>query len=129
MPKVLLIDDDPTVVAMYDKLFRRHGYEVASAGDGASGLESFHRERPDLVLLDLGLPGMSGLQWLQTVRRQPGLDKLPVVVLTAGGTKAQVLSALSVGASCVLLKARDQPQRVIDVAQTLISGEGPKTWG
>ena len=128
MSRMLVVDDDPTIVAIYKNIFEKHGFDVEVARDGQTALDAYHRERPDIVLLDINIPQLSGIAWLQAVRHEPGA-KVPVVVLTAGTTKAQVLSAWNVGASCVLLKSRDEPQRVLDVVQALTAGEGPKTWG
>ena len=129
MSKVLIIDDDPITVAIYRKLFASHGFDVEVAVDGSTGLSAFLQARPDIVLLDLGLPGLNGFDWLRAIREDPALAKFPVVVLTGVSSRAQVMSALSVGASCVLLKSRDEPQRVLDVVTALLEGDGPMTWG
>ena len=126
MSKILVIDDDPVIVAIYRNAFARQGFEVDSAEDGAIGLQKFHLAKPDLVLLDINIPGLSGLDWLRTIRHESGLAKFPVVVLTGGNTRANVMSAWSSGATCVMLKSRDEPQRVIDVVKAVLGKQGPQ---
>lgn len=128
MSKVLVIDDDPMIVAIYQRLFRAQGFDVETASDGPAGLAAFHRAAPDVVLLDINIPGLDGIEWLQTVRHEPRFATFPVVVLTAGSTRVQVMTAWNVGATCVLLKSRDDPQRVLDVVRAIVGGNGPKTW-
>lgn len=112
MSKVLVIDDDPMIVAIYEKLFLAQGYEVAVANDGEQGLVAVEEFKPDVVLLDLNLPNLSGTAWLRHIRKHPGLRKLPVVVLTAGTFAVQVKSALDAGATQVLSKARQTAAQV-----------------
>ena len=84
MAKVLVIDDEQGIRALLDTLLRRKGYDVILAESGQKGLECFRRERPDVLVLDLKMPGMDGLTVLQQVR---SLDpKTPVIILTGAGT-------------------------------------------
>jgi len=84
MAKILVIDDEPGIRDLLDTLLRRKGYDVVLAESGQKGLDLFRRERPDVIVLDLKMPGMDGLSVLQQVR---SLDsKKPVIVLTGAGT-------------------------------------------
>ncbi|HEY6262188.1 MAG TPA: response regulator [Nitrospiraceae bacterium] len=84
MAKILVIDDEPGIRNLLDTLLRRKGYDVVLAESGQKGLDLFRRERPDVIVLDLKMPGMDGLSVLQQVR---SLDsKKPVIVLTGAGT-------------------------------------------
>ena len=84
MAKVLVIDDEQGIRALLDTLLRRKGYDVIVAESGQKGLECFRRERPDVLVLDLKMPGMDGLTVLRQVR---SLDPImPVIILTGGGT-------------------------------------------
>ena len=84
MAKVLVIDDEPGIRSLLDTLLRRKGYDVVLAESGRKGLELFRRERPDVVVLDLKMPGMDGLAVLQQVRSLN--PTLPVIILTGAGT-------------------------------------------
>jgi DNA-binding response OmpR family regulator len=84
MAKVLVIDDEQGIRALLDTLLRRKGYDVIVAESGQKGLECFRRERPDVLVLDLKMPGMDGLTVLRQIR---SLDPImPVIILTGAGT-------------------------------------------
>ena len=84
MAKVLVIDDEQGIRDLLNTILSRKGYDVVLAESGQKGLELFRRERPDVIVLDLKMPGMDGLTVLQQVR---SLDpKQPVIVLTGVGT-------------------------------------------
>lgn len=84
MAKILVIDDEQSIRDLLNTLLRRKGYDVVLAESGRKGLELFRRERPDVIVLDLKMPGMDGLTVLQQVR---SLDlRQPVIVLTGAGT-------------------------------------------
>ena len=84
MAKILVIDDEQGIRDLLDTLLRRKGYDVVLADNGQKGLELFRRERPDVVVLDLKMPGMGGLTVLQEIRSFN--PKQPVVILTGAGT-------------------------------------------
>ena len=84
MAKILVIDDEQGIRDLLDTLLRRKGYDVVLADNGQKGLELFRRERPDVLVLDLKMPGMGGLTVLQEIRSFN--PKQPVVILTGAGT-------------------------------------------
>jgi two-component system OmpR family response regulator len=84
MAKILVIDDEQGIRDLLDTLLSRKGYNVVLADSGQKGLEVFRRERPDVVVLDLKMPGMDGLTVLQQVRSLN--PKQPVIILTGAGT-------------------------------------------
>ena len=84
MAKILVIDDEPGIRGLLDTLLSRKGYDVAIASSGQKGLELFRRERPDVIVLDLKMPGMDGLTVLQQVRSLHASQ--PVIILTGAGT-------------------------------------------
>ena len=96
MAKILVIDDEEGIRNLLDTLLRRKGYDVVLAASGPTGLELFRRERPDVVVLDLKMPGMDGLTVLQQVHSLN--PKQPVIVLTGAGTpeREQQVRALGV---------------------------------
>ncbi|RPH80707.1 MAG: response regulator [Nitrospiraceae bacterium] len=84
MAKLLVIDDEESIRNLLDTLLRRKGYDVVLAESGPKGLDLFRRERPDVIVLDLKMPEMTGLEVLQQIR---SLDpKKPVIILTGAGT-------------------------------------------
>ena len=84
MAKVLVIDDEPGIRDLLDTLLNRKGYDVILADSGQKGLEVFRRARPDVVVLDLKMPGMDGLTVLQQIRHLNPTQ--PVIILTGAGT-------------------------------------------
>ena len=83
MAKILVIDDEQGIRDLLDTLLRRKGYDVVLAASGQKGLEIFSRERPDVIVLDLKMPGMDGLTVLQQVRSHN--PEQPVIILTGAG--------------------------------------------
>ena len=84
MAKLLMIDDEPGIRDLLDTLLGRKGYDVILADSGQKGLEVFRRARPDVVVLDLKMPGMDGLTVLQQIRHL--IPTQPVIILTGAGT-------------------------------------------
>ena len=81
--KVLIIDDEPELVEIYSESLKNAGYSVIIAGNGADGLKLARSEKPDLILLDLKMPQMPGLEVMAKIKEDPTLKDLKVVFLTA----------------------------------------------
>jgi two-component system, OmpR family, KDP operon response regulator KdpE len=101
--RVLVVDDDPEITRALRSILAGHGYDPVIASTGEEGLDSLGRRHPDLVLLDVSLPGVDGLEFARTVREDLGLD-LPIVVLSAHGEEEQKVKALDLGADDYLTK-------------------------
>ncbi len=84
MAKILVIDDEQGIRDLLDTLLQRKGYDVVLAASGQKGLELLRREQPDVIVLDLKMPGMDGLTVLQQIRSFD--PKKPVIILTGAGT-------------------------------------------
>jgi DNA-binding response OmpR family regulator len=100
----LLIDDDARLCALVAEYLGKHEIDVTTAGDGTRGLAALRRSRPDLVLLDLMLPGMDGLDVCRRIRATPEWSDLPVIMLTAKGEDVDKVVGLEVGADDYLAK-------------------------
>ncbi len=83
--RVLLIEDEPHIAEAIRYILARDGWAVASHGEGAGAIEAIRREAPDVLVLDMLLPGRSGYDILEDLRADPALAGLPVLVLSAGG--------------------------------------------
>ncbi|TXS79538.1 response regulator transcription factor [Streptomyces sp. sk2.1] len=101
MPRVLLVEDDPSVREGIDLGLRRRGHEVLAVATGEAGLEAMGSFRPDLLLLDLMLPAMSGVQLCCRVRET---SQLPIVMLTARGDDVDIVVGLDAGADDYIVK-------------------------
>ena len=103
--KLFLVEDDPSMQAALQRTLSRRGIEVSVCGDGLQALADWRRAAPDVVMLDLTLPGMDGLLVLEQARRQ-GL-RTPVLILTARGTVGDRIMGLNTGADDYLSKPFD----------------------
>lgn len=101
MNRVLIVDDDRAFARALEIGLTAHGYSVTVAHDGAEGIVVATRERPEVVLLDLGLPGYDGMEVLETLRTW---SEVPVIVLSARHTSAAKVAALDAGADDYLTK-------------------------
>ena len=101
MPKVLVVDDEPTVREVVVGYLRRDGHEVAEAGDGTTALELLEADPPDLVVLDMMLPGVHGLDVLRRVR---ATSDIPVIMLTARAEESDRVAGLELGADDYVVK-------------------------
>jgi CheY-like chemotaxis protein len=117
--KLLLIDDDPVITAIYRDHFRAAGFQVEAAADGADGLVAFETFKPDVVLLDLNMPRLNGVEWLTAIR-SAGSRQVPVVVLTSGAPEWQLNVAQDSDAVYVLRKDTADPRIVVEAVITAI---------
>ncbi|MFB6568940.1 MULTISPECIES: response regulator [Streptomyces] len=101
MARVLLIEDDPAVQKGVTLALKRRGHEVEVAASGETGLLTLERHRPDLVLLDLMLPGMSGLEVCRRIRES---KQIPIIILSARGDEIDMVVGLEAGADDYIIK-------------------------
>jgi len=99
--RILVVDDDPTVVEVLTRYLDREGFEVRSAADGNAALEAATQDPPDLIVLDLMLPGMHGLDVFRRIRL---MGRVPVIMLTALGEEEDRVGGLEVGADDYVTK-------------------------
>ena len=102
--RVLIVEDEANILLSLVFVLEQEGYEVRSATTGRDGLAEMTRERPDLVILDLMLPDVSGYEVCQQARRDPALADTPILVLTARAQEAERQRGLAVGATEYLTK-------------------------
>jgi nitrogen regulation protein NR(I) len=107
MSLILIVDDDARLRKSFEKLLQDEGYEVMSAASGEAGIESVEKRLPDLVIMDVRMPGMSGMETFQAMRRVE--PKLPVIIMTAYGTTETAIEATKLGAFDYVLKPFDIP--------------------
>src|ERR1051325_12173637 len=99
--RVLIVEDDVKLLSQLEELFSAHGFVTTGADSAEKGLERVERERPDLVVLDISLPGIDGLTACRTLC---GQLKLPVILLTAADTPELKITALGLGADDYVTK-------------------------
>jgi len=101
---ILIADDEPNIVISLEFLLAQGGYRVLVARDGPEALDAMAREVPDLVLLDVMLPHLSGYDVCQRIRQNPDWAKVRVVMLTARGREVEIAKGLALGADAYVTK-------------------------
>jgi DNA-binding response OmpR family regulator len=101
---VLVVDDEPNIVLSLEFLMTQAGYEVRVARDGNAALEAVVEKTPDLILLDLMIPGRDGYDVCQTLRRSDEWSKIPIIMLTAKGREVEKEKGLALGATDYVTK-------------------------
>ena len=101
---MLVVEDEESILELLRYNLEKAGYAVITAGSGEDGLALARRHRPDLILLDLMLPGMDGLEVCRTLKESKETERIPVVMLTARGEEADIVAGLELGADDYLTK-------------------------
>lgn len=104
MAKVLIVEDEETLVRNLADKLKGEGFNVVTAGDGEDGLEKLRAEHPDLIVLDIMLPKLDGLSLCRMVRRDPSTAHIPIIMLTARGTEVDRIVGLESGADDYVTK-------------------------
>jgi phosphate regulon transcriptional regulator PhoB len=125
MKRVLLIEDDRDIVELVRYNLEREGFQVAAANDGATGLVQVRKTPPDMLLLDLMLPKLSGLEICRDIRRDQALNRLPILMLTARGEEADRVVGLEMGADDYVTKPFSPRELVARVKALLRRAEPP----
>jgi DNA-binding response OmpR family regulator len=117
---VLVIDDDPVIVELLRVNFEIEGFDVVSAGDGREGLERAVSDRPDVVLSDIMMPRVDGLELVSQLRTDPRTRSMPVILLSAKAQNAEVQQGLEAGADDYVTKPFD-PLELIDRVNAVLA--------
>jgi two-component system KDP operon response regulator KdpE len=120
--RILLVDDEPNILATVAPLLRGRGYDVVSAMNGRAALDTFERESPDLLVLDLGLPDMNGIDVCRQIRQTSGA---PILVLSARGAEGDKVKALDAGADDYVTKPFGAEELLARVRAALRRVEAP----
>ncbi len=121
MRKLLLIEDDRIISSIYQRKFTSDGFQVQLAPDGERGIELIQSFHPDIVVLDIMLPKVNGLEVLRTVRANPELAALPVIVFSNAYQTRIIDEAWQLGASMVLMKANTNPKKLSETVEELFA--------
>lgn len=122
MTKILMVDDDVTVLEIYRQKFLREGFEVETAEDGLVAAKTLRSSRPDLVVLDLLMPKLSGVEVLKFIRSEPELKSLPVVIFTNSFMTEMADAACSQGIQRALVKSQCTPEILVQAVREVLDG-------
>ena len=122
---VLVVDDEPDITALVAYHLAKEGYRVTTANSGSEALRAAEEQAPDLIVLDLMLPGLSGLEVLESLRKRADTREVGVVVLTARKDEADRIEGLSLGADDYLVKPFSPQELVLRVRAVLRRLSGP----
>lgn len=123
---MLVVDDEPTIAEVVARYLERAGYGATIASDGLSAIEAAGRNRPDLVVLDLMLPGIDGLEVMRRLRNQ-GRDRIAVILLTAKGEESDRVTGLRLGADDYMVKPFSPAELVARVDAVLRRIDTPQS--
>jgi len=111
--RILIIEDDVFIMDMYETKFKMAGFEVLRAENGDKGIKVARKEKPDLIVLDIVMPQMDGLEVLKVVKGDSELKDIPVVLLTNLGQRENIEEGLKLGADDYIIKAHFTPDEVV----------------
>ncbi len=120
-PLIVYVDDDLELVRLVSDLLEEEGCRVVTATDGEAGLEAILTEKPDLVILDVMMPGLTGWEIVKYLRSRGGFDTVPVLMLTGIGERMNAMTAPLYGATDHLDKPFD-PDELVARVQVLLEG-------
>lgn len=119
MARILLVEDDPMLRDMLSRRLMLEGYQIVTAPDGLQGVQRARVDRPDLIVMDMGLPGLNGWQATHRIRSMPATKTIPIIALTAYAMKEDRSRCLGVGCDEYETKPVDFT-RLIDKIQLLL---------
>lgn len=119
MKTILVIDDSPTEAQSVSKILEGAGFNVAWASDAAQGIEMAHDVNPDLILMDVVMPGMNGFQATRKIARDPKAKDIPVIMLTTKDQQTDIVWGYKQGAKAYIIKPAD-PQELLKEINALI---------
>jgi DNA-binding response OmpR family regulator len=125
MVKVLVVEDEETLLNNLADKLRTDGFTVSTAQDGETGLDKVHSEHPDLIVLDIMLPGLDGLSICRMVRHNPATSHIPIIMLTARGTEVDKIVGLESGADDYIVKPFGLGEFLARVRAVLRRAPGP----
>ncbi len=114
MTKILVVEDDSFVIDIYHTKLSQEGYEVIEARNGIEAMKKLEEVRPDLILLDIIMPYMDGMEVLRKIKKDEKLKTIPIILLTNLSQKEEINEGLGLGASDYLIKSHFTPSEVLE---------------
>ena len=121
--KILIVEDEKILLDAIAKKLQKEDYEIVTALDGEEGLEKIEKERPYLILLDILMPKVNGIEVLEKMHNDEELSKIPVIIISNSGQPVEIEKALSLGVRDYLVKAEFDPDEVLKKVNNVLLGE------
>jgi twitching motility two-component system response regulator PilH len=121
MALILIVDDSPTEVHVMQKALERHGYKTAAAENGAEGIRKAREMKPDLIFMDVVMPGVNGFQATRTLANDPDTRAIPIIMVTTKGQETDRIWGLRQGAVDYMVKPVT-PDKLVENAQAALAG-------
>ena len=119
--KILIIDDDPDISGLTKVLLESHNYKVSTFGDGVSGLKEAKKNKPHLIILDIMMPNMDGINVCKSLKSDKKTKDIPVIILTVKWLDADQKRALDAGACCCITKPFETDELLKKIGEVLKS--------
>jgi twitching motility two-component system response regulator PilH len=120
MALIMIVDDSPTEVHVLKTALEKHGFDTVSASDGSECLSLAREVRPDLIFMDVVMPGVNGFQATRTLANDPATRAIPIIMVTTKGQETDRIWGLRQGAVDYLVKPVT-PQRLVEKAQAVLA--------
>lgn len=121
--KIMIVEDDSFVLDIYQTKLSQEGYTVIEARNGAEAMKKLEKEKPDLLLLDIVMPYMDGIEVLKKIKDREDLKNMPVILLTNLSQKEEINVGLGLGASDYLIKSHFTPSEVMEKIKIYLPGK------
>ncbi|MFA7096163.1 MAG: twitching motility response regulator PilH [Gammaproteobacteria bacterium] len=121
MARILIVDDSPTELYILKNMLEKHGYQTLSAGSGEEGVKKAREERPDLILMDVVMPGLNGFQATRQISRDPELSNIPIIIVTTKDQETDKVWGLRQGAKDYVTKPASESE-LIGKIQAVLAG-------
>lgn len=120
MKTILLIEDDYYISDLYKRTLEKEGYSVVIANDGEEGKNAMGTSTPDLVILDIMLPKINGMELLQTFKEDPKTKSIPVLIMSNLAQDEIIKEASDLGAAGFIIKAQNTPSQIVEQIKTYL---------
>jgi len=121
MHRLLLVEDDALTIRLYQKALQQEDFVIDTAENGEEGLEKLKKNKPTLILLDIMMPKMDGIELLQELKSNPDTKDIPVIVLTNLSGSKDAENALEIGAVKFIVKSKTRPNEVLEIVKSIIA--------
>lgn len=121
MTKVLLVEDDVALREIYSARFTAENFEVAAAGDGEEALAKAVKEKPDIIILDIMMPKISGMDVLDILRSTPETEKTKIIIMSALSQSSDIEKGKELGADAYLVKSQTTLSDVVEKAKEILA--------